>query len=235
MKLLSHLFKIELKLASDTAGSPLKPLGDNLTYSHNLRASVYQYVKVAGERILKLCKSEQLCHHGIVVSASLAVYRNLKTVKVCLISDIRYFFCLSGFDEFRNIVNYRLNARRIRNLGYLNKIVPAVNLIFGSYAYGTSAGLIYLSHLFPVIKKQSATREIRGRHIVHKIVPAVNLIFGSYAYGTSAGLIYLSHLFPVIKKQSATREIRGRHIVHKIYASVFEICLCCCTDFREIE
>ena len=68
-----------------------------------------------------------------MIGTTLAVDRDLKTVKVCLVTDVGDLFCLAALNEICDVVDDRFNARGIRDLSDLDEIFSFIYLILGSY------------------------------------------------------------------------------------------------------
>ena len=118
-----------------------------------------------------------------MVGTSLAVYRDLETVKVCLISDICDLACLLALNEIRDVIDDSLNACGIRDLRNLDEVLGLINVILCSYRKRSFTCIVNGFHLIFVIEDLSASRKVRRGHDLQKIgIGISHVCFSCSAY-----------------------------------------------------
>ncbi len=118
MKLFAFFAEVEIQSAAYALHSEFYPFVDYRPHAEKARLAVDKHVEVAGKIVLQGSFPEQLCHKHIGIRSATDIERQLEAVKVYFVAHVRDFFELTFFYHIRELFEYKLDRRGVRNFDY---------------------------------------------------------------------------------------------------------------------
>ena len=163
------LGQIKEQPALDAFRPKRDPLREYFTNSHYAGRSRDQNVEIAGGRIFKRGHLIQFLHEFVGIDAFFQFDRNAETAHIGKVSDVVYLPKFGRFDKIHDLVYYRLDRRRIRDLVDLDRVPFFLIVVFCANLERTDARVIYTAQLFRVVDEIAARRKIGSDQSRHQI------------------------------------------------------------------
>ena len=169
VQLFGFFLLLVIDAAADAFGAPSRPLLDDLPHAEHLRHTGDQDVEVAAEGVAPGGRAEEPLHELFGIDAALEVDRQLQAGEVGLVADVGDFAELARLVQLRDLVDDRLDRRRVGDLINFDEILFLDVAPAGADLHAASAGAVDLRHFLRIVEDLAAGGEVRRGHVLQQV------------------------------------------------------------------
>ena len=169
MQLILFLGQIKIDRPLFALRAPCRPLVQQLAHPEHARHTGDQHVEIARTTVHQRCHLHQAVHQTVRIDTALEVNCDFQTGQIALVAQVGDFADFSRLDQIGNLIDDRLNRRRVRNFRDLNNIFLFQMPPLCAHLKRAASGLIDLLHLRPIENNLAACRKVRRRKGLHQV------------------------------------------------------------------